>query len=66
MQIIRVHMASVGHPLSGDFLYGTEAHDLIPRPALHSAFLSFRHPISGQIMEFSLPLPGDMAALTAK
>lgn len=63
---IRVHMASVGHPLSGDFLYGMEDHTLIPRPALHSAFLSFRHPISGQIMEFSLPLPGDMAALTAK
>lgn len=60
---IRVHMAHLGHPLTGDFLYGTEDHDLIPRPALHSAFLSFRHPISGEKLNFSLPLPGDMARL---
>ena len=60
---IRVHMAHLGHPLTGDFLYGTEDHDLIPRPALHSAFLSFRHPVSGEKLNFSLPLPGDMARL---
>ena len=60
---IRVHMAHLGHPLTGDFLYGTEDHDLIPRPALHSAFLSFRHPISGEKLDFSRPLPEDMARL---
>ena len=60
---IRVHMAHLGHPLTGDFLYGTEDHDLIPRPALHSAFLSFRHPVSGEKLNFSLPLPGDMENL---
>ena len=60
---IRVHMAHLGHPLTGDFLYGTEDHDLIPRPALHSAFLSFCHPISGEMLNFSLPLPADMARL---
>ena len=60
---IRVHMAHLGHPLTGDFLYGTEDHDLIPRPALHSAFLSLRHPVSGEKLDFSLPLPGDMARL---
>lgn len=60
---IRVHMAHLGHPLTGDFLYGTEDHDLIPRPALHSAFLSFRHPISGEKLDFSLPLPEDMERL---
>ena len=60
---IRVHMAHLGHPLTGDFLYGTEDPDLIPRPALHSAFLSFRHPISGERLDFSLPLPADMARL---
>ena len=60
---IRVHMAHLGHPLTGDFLYGTEDHDLIPRPALHSTFLSFRHPISGEKLNFSRPLPGDMARL---
>ena len=60
---IRGHMAHLGHPLTGDFLYGTEDHDLIPRPALHSASLAFRHPISGEMLEFSLPLPDDMAHL---
>ena len=60
---IRVHMAHLGHPLTGDFLYGTEDHDLIPRPALHSAFLSFRHPVSGEKLNFSIPLPKDMKGL---
>jgi 23S rRNA pseudouridine1911/1915/1917 synthase len=60
---IRVHMASLGHPLTGDFLYGTEAPDLIRRPALHSAQLSFLHPITGIKLNFSLPLPADMSAL---
>ncbi len=60
---IRVHMAHLGHPLTGDFLYGTEDPDLIPRPALHSAYLSFSHPISGERLNFSLPLPADMARL---
>ena len=60
---IRVHMAHLGHPLTGDFLYGTEEHDLIPRPALHSAFLSFRHPVSGEKLNFSIPLPKDMEGL---
>ena len=60
---IRVHMAHLGHPLTGDFLYGTEDHTLIPRPALHSAHLSFNHPITGARLEFSVPLPPDMEAL---
>ena len=60
---IRVHMAHLGHPLTGDFLYGTEDAALIPRPALHSARLSFLHPITGKRLECSLPLPEDMKAL---
>ena len=60
---IRVHMAHLGHPLTGDFLYGTEDAALIPRPALHSARLSFLHPITGARLECSLPLPEDMKAL---
>ena len=60
---IRVHMAHLGHPLTGDFLYGTEDHSLIPRPALHAAELSFTHPITGASMSFTAPLPRDMAAL---
>lgn len=60
---IRVHMAHMGHPLVGDFLYGTENSSLIARPALHSYFLSFFHPITEEKMEFSQALPEDMTKL---
>ncbi len=60
---IRVHMAHIGHPLTGDFLYGTEDKALIARPALHSGSLSFCHPLTGERLEFDLPLPPDMARL---
>ena len=60
---IRVHMAHTGHPLTGDFLYGTEDRTLISRPALHSAELSFCHPITGERLQFAIPLPPDMASL---
>ena len=60
---IRVHMAHLGCPLTGDFLYGTENRALIHRPALHSAYLELVHPITGERLAFSAPLPDDMAAL---
>ena len=60
---IRVHMAHLGCPLTGDFLYGVEDPELIPRPALHSARLALRHPVTGEDMAWSLPLPEDMARL---
>lgn len=60
---IRVHMAHIGHPLTGDFLYGTEMPSLISRPALHAAELSLRHPVSGARLDFSAPLPADIAKL---
>ena len=60
---IRVHMAHIGCPLTGDFLYGTEDHDLISRPALHSARLELTHPVTGERLALSLPLPEDMARL---
>lgn len=62
---IRVHLAWLGHPLAGDFLYGRECPETIRRPALHSAELSFRHPVTGARLSFSQPLPEDMAALLA-
>ncbi len=62
---IRVHMAHLGCPLTGDFLYGAENKALIPRPALHSARLELAHPITGERMAFSAPLPADIAALIA-
>ena len=60
---IRVHMASLGCPLTGDFLYGREEREVIPRPALHSYRLSFRHPITLERLDFTCPLPEDMAGL---
>ena len=60
---IRVHMAHMGCPLTGDFLYGTENRALIDRPALHSARLELTHPITGERLRFDLTLPADMAAL---
>ena len=60
---IRVHMAHIGCPLTGDFLYSTEQPNLIARPALHSARLSLRHPVTGEQLDFSAPLPADLAAL---
>ena len=60
---IRVHMAHIGHPLVGDFLYGTEDHSLITRTALHSHELHVRHPVTGQELEFVRELPEDMERL---
>ncbi len=60
---IRVHMAHIGHPLVGDFLYGAEDKDLIARPALHSHRLSFLHPMTNRRLDFTQPLPEDMQAL---
>lgn len=60
---IRVHMAHLGCPLTGDFLYGREDPALIPRPALHSAELALAHPVTGARLRFSIPLPEDMARL---
>lgn len=61
---IRVHMAHIGHPLTGDFLYGTEDRFLITRPALHSWQIEICHPITGKVLRFTAPLPEDMQSLT--
>jgi 23S rRNA pseudouridine1911/1915/1917 synthase len=60
---IRVHMAYLGHPLAGDFLYGTERPELISRPALHSARLALTQPFTGERLVFTSPLPPDMSEL---
>lgn len=56
---IRVHMASIGHPLIGDYLYH-EASTELPRQALHSYCLEFYHPITKNLLHFTAPLPSDM------
>lgn len=60
---LRVHMAYLGHPLAGDWLYGTEGKNLIARPALHSYELWFTQPITGQELHFTAPIPQDMQRL---
>ena len=62
---LRVHMASLGCSLAGDWLYGTEDPDLIPRPALHSHALALTHPVTGEELRLTAPLPADMASLIA-
>ena len=55
---IRVHMASIGHPLAGDCVYGPR--DCIRRlngQCLHARVLGFTHPITGEAMRFESPLP---------
>ena len=63
---IRVHMAHLGCPLAGDWLYGTENPSLIPRPALHSQALTLTHPVTGESLRLTAPLPEDMRRLLRK
>ena len=60
---IRVHMAHIGCPLVGDYLYGQEEAQLPGRFALHSAFLSLTQPITLKRIEIAEPLPDSLAAL---
>ena len=61
---IRVHMSALGYPLAGDQLYYPAFSDTkIKRQALHSHRLSFSHPVTGEMLTFTSPLPCDMAAL---
>lgn len=59
---IRIHMKHLGYPLIGDYLYNPDMTH-IGRQALHSHKLSFPHPITGEMMEFTAPLPADMQAV---
>lgn len=60
---IRVHMAHIGCPVCGDFLYGAELAELPGRFALHSAEIAFVHPVTGQTMHFARALGPELAAL---
>ena len=57
---LRVHMASIGCPLLGDWLYGAEDTERIGRPALHSFILELTHPVTGERLHLTAPLPEDM------
>ena len=62
---IRVHFASLGHPLVGDGVYGRKSH-LLPHHFLHAHLLGFYHPTSSDYLEFTLPLPPDLEEVMAK
>lgn len=57
---IRVHMASLKHPLVGDVLYGGAPVGTMTRQALHAYRLAFEHPMTGQVLEFHSPVPDDI------
>ncbi|MCI5759889.1 MAG: RluA family pseudouridine synthase [Eubacterium sp.] len=56
---IRVHMAHIGHPLLGDELYGPKKCPVkgLQGQTLHAMILGFQHPVTGEYMEFTAPLP---------
>ncbi len=67
---IRVHLASLGHPVLGDRTYGRKTSIelggrkvMVPRQMLHAKTLGFIHPVTGEPMEFEAPLPPDMAEM---
>jgi 23S rRNA pseudouridine1911/1915/1917 synthase len=62
---IRVHLASLGHPLVGDAAYGRRGGIAFPRQALHAERLALVHPESGKSMEWSAPPPADLRKLIA-
>lgn len=63
---IRVHMAALGHPVTGDYLYGTPEPSLPGRFALHSARICLLQPVTHQKIERVSPLPLSLAALLEK
>lgn len=64
---LRVHLASIGHPIVGDSTYGgargRSGDAKIARQALHAERLAFRHPRRGEPMSFTASLPSDMVCL---
>jgi len=74
---IRVHLASIGHPVAGDAVYGgkrtlssrraaaREAYASLDRPALHAARLAFTHPATRERLTFEAPLPADLESVLA-
>jgi 23S rRNA pseudouridine1911/1915/1917 synthase len=59
---IRVHLMHSGHPMLADTLYGGTPALGLTRQALHAARLSFTHPVTGEALVLTAPLPADMAA----
>ena len=71
---IRVHLASIGHPVVGDTLYGAPSRlrigcreeQTLDRNFLHAAAIGFRHPRSGEALAFEAPLPEELKQFLAR
>lgn len=64
---IRVHFSHIGHPVLGDPVYSRKSEEFgLDGQALHAGFLSFKHPVSGHIMNFEAPLPNYFKELLEK
>ena len=63
---IRAHFAAIGHPVCGDPRYGNAGRHGLGRQFLHSARLAFRHPVTGEELQLSSPLPDDLEAALAR
>ena len=59
---IRVHMQAIGHPVLGDTAYGGPVRFGLERQFLHAARLAFPHPLTGDAIDVSSPLPDDLEA----
>ena len=63
-------MASLGHPVAGDAVYGGRRRRPLPVPlqglALHAAALAFLHPGTGELREFTAPLPARIGRLLSQ
>jgi 23S rRNA pseudouridine1911/1915/1917 synthase len=70
---IRIHLAELGHPVCGDKVYHHQPDGKVwpdrsgaPRLALHAAELGFQHPVTGENLFWSMPLPADLEAFVER
>ncbi|MBX2797201.1 MAG: RluA family pseudouridine synthase [Myxococcales bacterium] len=63
---LRIHAALAGHPICGDRRHGGDAGRRWPRLALHAHQLQIAHPVTGEPMQWTSPIPDDLGALWAE
>ncbi|MDR1590599.1 MAG: RluA family pseudouridine synthase [Puniceicoccales bacterium] len=63
---IRVHMRHIGHPIGGDLIYGYDGNFAFQRVMLHAESISFMHPLTGEKLSFTAPLPKDFCEALEK
>jgi 23S rRNA pseudouridine1911/1915/1917 synthase len=64
---IRVHLSAIGHPVVGDAAYGGRRPGIeLDRPFLHADRLAFEHPVSGELLAFTAPLPHELDELLGR